>query len=337
MGQEDNLVRWYELLGHTIRIQYQRGPLAEDLGKYLNIPAGQACRPHLSLDLQVVDAAQVDQVLPLPKTAEQLPEFTLLLNRPVIIRSFRGITEQWNDYQGYARSYIDFARAEAQVVLIADNDILPLYTDMLFTYNLINQLMLQFDRYAVHACCVECHGSGIMISGNSGRGKSTAVFALLQQGFKVLSDERILLYYRDSAYRGCSISDIIKVRETAREQFFPDLPTDKAYGSIEDEHYFRCDAITPGGWLADCEVKHFLVINRTGQRDSSLAPINPTRAVGEFFPVTMKAWETREAATKKFNFLMDFLSATPCHQLDFGTDMVQFAGLLRGLAEGRAL
>lgn len=336
MGQERFFTRWYELLGHTIRLQSQREPLVEELGKYLNIPAGQVRKPNLSLDLRVVDSAQVDQVLPLPKTAEQLPEFTLLLNRPVVIRSFRGETEQWNDYQGYARSYIDFTRASALVVLIAANDILPLYSDMLFTYNLINQLMMQYDHYAVHACCVESGGTGIMIAGNSGRGKSTAVFALLQQGFKVLSDERVLLYSHDSTYRGCSISDIIKVRETAREQFFPDLPTDKAYGSIEDEHYFRCDTITPGGWFADTEINYFLIINRTGKPDSSLAPINPTRAVGEFFPVTMKAWETREAATKKFNFLMDFLSATPCFQLDFGTDMAQFSCLLRELAEGRA-
>lgn len=337
MGREEFLVRWYDLSGHTIRIQCQHDPLLEGLGSYLKIPLGGAGKAHLSLDLRVADSAQLEQLLPLPTTAAQLPDFTLLLNRPVTVRSFRGETEQWNDYQGYARTYIDFTRASARVVLIAANDILPLYSDMLFTYNLINQLMMQYDHYAVHACCVESSGTGIMIAGNSGRGKSTAVFALLQQGFKVLSDERILLYQRDRDYRGYSISDIIKVRETARNSFFPDLSTHKAYGSIEDEHYFRCDSITPDGWLADTEIQYFLVINRTGTRDSHLAPINPTRAVGEFFPVTMKAWETREAATKKFNFLMDFLSATPCYQLDFGTDMKQFAELLLGLAKGRRL
>jgi hypothetical protein len=332
--QQDLLTKWYKLSGYNLCIQYSPG-LAGELGGYLNIAPAEAGKSHLNLDLRSIDPGQLDQYLPLPAQAEQIPDFTLLLNRPVTVRSFRGDNEQWNDYQGYARSYVSSTDASARVVILAGHDILPLYTDMLFTYNLVNQLMGCYDHFAVHAACVDHQGAGIMISGNSGRGKSTAVFALLQRGFKILSDERVLISKLNERYWGCSVSDIIKVREAARERFFPDLPMEQAYGSIEDEHYFRCSAITADSWRSHTEIKYFLVINRSDTRYSSLTPINPTRAVGEFFPVTMKAWENREAAAKKFNFLMDFLSALPCYQLDFGTDMTQFADIIRELAEGR--
>ncbi len=333
MQQEESLVRWYNLSGYTLRIEYSPG-LARELGSYLNIASAEAGAPHLSLQLSVIDPGQIDRIMPLPDTAQNIPDFTLLLNRPVTVRSFRNHSGQWTDYQGYARSYVSSNEASARVVILAGHDILPLYTDMLFTYNLVNQLMVYYDQFAVHAGCVDYQGTGIMISGNSGRGKSTAIFALLQHGFKVLSDERILVSKQDDGYKGCSISDIIKVRETARVSFFPGLPMDQAYGSVDDEHYFRCGTITPDGWRSHTELKQFLVINRSGQPYSSLTPINPTRVVGEFFPVTMKAWDNREAATKRFNFLMDFLSTVPCYQLDFGTDMAQFADIVRELAEG---
>ncbi len=335
MIQQDLQVKWYDLSGYTICIKCNQGQWLDRFSRFLNIPEGRAGAPHLSLDLQVVEAEKVDRLMPLPEAGLKIPDFTLLLNRPIAMHTYQGESEQWSDYEGYARTNVDYAHGTATVLLLRNNDIKPLYTDMLFTYNLINQLMGKYDYFAVHASCVQFNGAGIILSGNSGRGKSTAVFALLQHGFKVLSDERILLYSADEGYRGCSISDVIKVREAARQLFFPALVPEQAYDSIDDEHYYKCDIITPGKWLADSGINYFLVINQSGTPQSRLIKINPIRAVGEFFPVTMKAYDFKEAATKKFNFLMDFLSSVPCYQLDFGTDMSRFAALLQSLTEGR--
>lgn len=336
MQERESQSKWYNLRGYAIQIKCNDRSWLESVSRFLRMSAALATTPHLSLDLRLIDADEADHLLPLPDLGWRIPEVTLLLNRPVVVKSYLGESEQWSDYEGYARTYVDYEHGVARVLLFRDHDIIPHYADLLFAYNLINQLMVRYEFFSVHASCVELAGAGIMLSGNSGRGKSTSIFALLQQGFKVLSDERVLLYRSEQGFRGYSISDVIKVREGARERFFPALQKKYAYASIDDEHYYKCETIVPGGWTADTVIQHFLVINQSGVPQSRLSRINPARVVGEFFPVTMKAYENKAAAAKKFHFLMDFLSSIPCYQLDFGTDMRYFAALLKALTEGQA-
>ena len=333
MTHQDSQIKWYELSGHTICIKCNQPEWLKRISDFLSMPEGQGGTAHLCLDLQVVEAEYVDRLMPLPEAQLKIPDFTLRLNRHVTMHTYLGNTEQWTDYEGYARTYVDYLHGTAKVLLFSHNDILSLYTDLLFANNLITQLMIKYNYYSVHASCVQFNGNGIMLSGNSGRGKSTAIFALLQHGFKVLSDERVLLYHSDNGYRGCSISDIIKIREKARKLFFPALLPEKAYATIDDDHYYNCRTISPGSWLADTRINNFLVINQSGTPQSRLIRINPTRVVGEFFPVTMKPYESKPAAIKRFNFLMDFLSSVPCYQLEFGTDMDRLEALLQSQLE----
>lgn len=333
MAPQDIQIKWYDLSGYTICIKCNQPEWLKRISRFLSLPEGRGGNAHLFLDLQVVEAEYVDHLMPLPDPELKIADFTLLLNHPVTMHTYLGDTEQWTDYEGYARTYVDYLNGTAAVLLFSHNDITPLYTDLLFIYNLINQLMIKYNYFSVHASCVQFNEIGIMLSGNSGRGKSTAIFALLQHGFKVISDERVLLYHCDDGYRGCSISDIIKIREEARKLFFPAMLPEKAYATIDDEHYYNCRTIRPGSWLRDTRVNNFLVINQSGTPQSRLLKINPTRVVGEFFPVTMKAYENKKTVTQKFNFLMDFLSSVPCYQLEFGTDMGRFASLLQSLAE----
>lgn len=57
-------------------------------------------------------------------------------------------------------------------------------------------LLRPFGRYGLHACGLERHGAGLLLVGASGSGKTTTSLNLIQQGWRYLSDDAVLLEVR---------------------------------------------------------------------------------------------------------------------------------------------
>lgn len=330
-SQKDN----YSFHGRTITINCNSQPWIARARELLALSRGCGGDQLIDLTLLDIPAGDVDALLPLPDPQYMVSEVTLLLNEPIPVLTYIQDQQRWQDYAGYGRSWSDRTTGAARVLRFDDNPILPDYASLLFVYNMINYLSSHAGFHEVHASCVDVDGSGILITGNSGRGKSTSVCALLQHGFPVLSDERILLHREGSPFLASSISDMIKIRADAMQRFFPDISADKALFDMAGEYYFKCDTICQNGWKSDVPIKYLLVINQTGRPESRVTPINPSRVVGELFPVTLKPYETPVNMKEKFEFLMDFLQSTPCCQLDFGTDMTAFVETVAAMVRGQ--
>ena len=54
-------------------------------------------------------------------------------------------------------------------------------------------LLRPFGRYGLHACGLERHGTGLLLVGASGSGKTTTSLNLIRQGWRYLSDDAVLL------------------------------------------------------------------------------------------------------------------------------------------------
>ncbi len=335
MEQHNLISRCYDALGYKIKISTNSTVWADEAARYVALPPVSAeVESDIDLILIETDSAAVDEYIDLPGEEMKAAENTLILNREVPFKTYIDNDRRlrWVDFIGYGRMFLDYEKGKAIAVRFVQNGITRHYSNILFVYNNINSLLSRFQFYEVHASSVRVGSKGLLFTGHSGRGKSTACCALLQKGYPVLSDEKILLYATGQGqYGGVSISDVIKIREQAVQRFFPDLVQQEPLCQTEGEYSFKVGQIHSQAWLASASIDYLLVVQQSGEEKTRLERISPARVVGEFFPVTLKHYE-RFALDEKFHFLMDFLNSVPCYQLFFGTDMDDFVLQIEGLA-----
>lgn len=269
----------------------------------------------------------LDKLIPLPDKKYLTHENKLLVDRPVPYRIYIRDNQKWSDFSGFGRSWVDRSKGLAQAVVLRESGISPVYTDILFGYNLLLGLLHKFGYMPVHASCAEIRGQGVLFTGKSGSGKSTAASAVLSSGYPVLSDDRILLRRESGAFRALSISDVIKLDSRHIGKFFPELASSRPLHRVGNELYLKITHAESLRYTSGAQITSLVVFERTGSPDSRVEKINPAGVIGDLFPVTMGHCLPEETS-EKFNFLMDLLSSINCYRVYFGTDMGNFARLI---------
>ncbi len=326
---DNSMKKYYDLLGTTVELCFNNRTWLESASIYLFMP--ECKNPSLPADIKLnlleAAASEADRLAALPGRACRLDESILLLSEPVKTRYYTRDLWRWVDYEGYGRVCLDYARGEATAVRYSDSGFDPFYSDILFTYNLLSGLLIKAGFFSIHASCVNLGGQGVLFTGNSGKGKSTAAFALMRQGYPALSDDRVLIT-RKETYLGVAISDVIKLRRQAALEFFPYLAGDGLLHELDGELYLKASSLQKWhDFKIAVPVQHLFILERTGQPHSSLSRINPARVVGDLFPVTLSTWDSGNI-NKKFLFIMEFLGNINCWRVSFGTDMNEFAGVI---------
>jgi hypothetical protein len=129
--------------------------------------------------------------------------------------------------QGFAFAWIDADPVEHQS-----------YLRYHFLESIGLNLLSAFYVTPLHAACVEFHGKGVLLCGNSGAGKSSLAFACARAGWRYISDDASYLVRNGSTRLIAGNSHQVRLRPSARE-LFPELkgfmPTPWAAGkpSIE--------------------------------------------------------------------------------------------------------
>jgi len=304
---------------------------------YLSMPPADPVvtgQNELSLDLYLVSENEIDQVLPLPGNEYFCLEKTLLVDRPVINRSYQKDKQRWVNYEGFGRFMLDYGKNRGVAAFIANSGISQIYADIVLGYNPLLGLLAGHGYSAVHASCAQVGGKGVIFTGDSGSGKSTSAYAMLRSGYPVLADDRILLKKDETgetgrdeispgSYSAYSISDVMKLKQEAIDKFFPEAKDINYLHQVEDEYYFKATAYGGGTYLNSTKIDYLMVFEKTGRLESRLERVNPSRVVGDLFPVTMSNYEA-PAMEKKFSFLTNFLESVKCYKVYFGTDMDQF-------------
>lgn len=298
----------------------------------------------LKLDLYVCSENELDQIIPLPGKEYLKLEKTLLVDRLIPNSSYTRDSIRWVDYQGFGRFKIDYGKKQAVATHLANSGISQVYADIGLGYNPFLGLLAGNGYYSVHASCARVAGKGMLFTGDSGSGKSTSAYALLRGGHAVLADDRILLKKTGiadestrsgssgSGYKAYSVSDVIKLDRKALKSFFPELEDITPMHRVKDELYYKAGKVEGLAYRHSTEVEFLLIFEKTGLPETRLERINPTRVVGDLFPVTMSNYESA-AMEKKFAFLTDFLATVKCYKVYFGTDMKNFVYCMEKLAE----
>ena len=66
-----------------------------------------------------------------------------------------------------------------------------------FFGTVLGAIFHQRHQFVLHACAVTKHGGAIVLTGNSGSGKSTTLATLLERGYELLSDDKTILRFGD--------------------------------------------------------------------------------------------------------------------------------------------
>ena len=329
---ENYLEKHYSVLGAAFSLCSNCPDWMVSMDNFLSIT--ENTRPVESgLKLHLIEAGAdcVDDFICLPHQ-NCCDENVLLLNMPVPFTVYVEGPRRWNDYVGFGRSVIDYGSGWAKAVRCRGSGFEAGFSDIVLGYNLLVHLMIRTGFYVIHASCVELGGKGIVITGNSGKGKSTAAYSMARRGHPILADDRLLLV-KQGGYRGIGVTDVVKIRPEAVNLFFPELHSQIPLYELCGEKYFKASSVDCLNYSGMTKVEFVFILERTGEPKSRLERIHPSRVVGDLFPVTINPYEHFNMA-ERFNFLMDFLHEVKCYRVYFGTDMDYFAGTIEELVGG---
>ncbi|QNI37652.1 aldolase [Edaphobacter albus] len=147
----------------------------------------------------------------------------------------------------------------------------------------VSSMISTMHAVALHAACVDWNGSGVMLCGDSGVGKTSLAYACSVAGWGYLSDDASYLLLNGSDRTVTGNSRQIRFRDAAI-RLFPELAgreiTPRAVGkpSIEIE----TNELGPIRCIESTTVQHILFLNRSSESDPGLYPIKRQHVLDYF-------------------------------------------------------
>ncbi|MGC9489954.1 MAG: hypothetical protein ACP5CD_01840 [Thermovirgaceae bacterium] len=324
----------FALLGARIRTVFRPASLARDMEMCLVYPPSTDSRegtPLLEAGFEIIPDTKSPCGISEKETVSVMDRKLILDDKHTLPLVYRyGTRSKTLELEGLGCGVYNYETGKYRAFFNGGESSLPgrdFHRSYLFGSLFLYSLFMSAGIYSIHAACANVDGSGLVFTGDSGSGKSSSAFALMERGFPVLSDERILLGPQDGGYRAASLCDVVKVAESAVRRFFPLFLEKMAFHKSDEDLYFR---------MRDCGFAHLsetgvdglCVLHQTGERESSWQKISPSGAVKHLFPVTINC-DIPRLAKEKFFFLTDFLKMVPCYRIEFGTDMDGFTKVVR--------
>lgn len=321
----------FDAFGRPLKIFGDWDPCLKDMCSWYAMPPLEGSNaPELALEIAGVDIEEMERRIPLPGTQYKVRSGIMAVNQNFDFATYMDGHRQWTDYAGAGRIMIDFSKGSA-VSLICSDAMFPTYQKYLFADHPLDKLFTSKGIFSMHASCASVNGKGIAFTGNSGAGKSTATFALMQKGMPILTDEKLFIF-KDAGYSAGSVSDIIKVRYDAISRFFAAPDSGHEYDVIAGEHYLKLGGSNTFTWQNQAPLKALCLLEQTGESKTEITAINPIKLVGGLFPVTITSVHPLYKAAK-FEFIMEMVENIECRLVKFGTDMDDFTAKIQELAE----
>jgi hypothetical protein len=105
---------------------------------------------------------------------------------------------------------------------------------------LLSIIAASLDVVELHSACVARPEGGLLLAGDSGSGKSTLAFALAQNGFAFLSDDRTYLSQQNGRLHAWGLPTLLKLRPDAVD-LFPELRSCQLGPTLDGETAFQID------------------------------------------------------------------------------------------------
>ncbi len=227
---------------------------------------------------------------------------------------------------------IDSMQGRADGYLINPQMMPDSLIEYLFHIALI-ELLRRRGLYTIHATALEKNGRGVLIPGNSGRGKTTSFIALLRSGYRYLSDDHPLL--RDAGTHIDLLPFPIQINVTEQTvEFFPELRT--APAEVLQPRFpkraFYAEDVYPTAIGECCSPAIVLFPHVIDAPHSHLELLPKSRALEMLLPQALLVYDS-ELAKREFQVLVKLVQQVDCYRLHFGRDILELPQLITPLLE----
>lgn len=236
------------------------------------------------------------------------------------------------DFHDTGLFVIDRAQGSAEGYLIKPQLMPASLIEYLFHLVLI-ELLRGRGLYTVHATALKKNGLGILIPGNSGRGKTTSFISLLRSGYQYLSDDHPL--FRDAGDHVELLPFPIKINVTEDTiAFFPELrdAPDHLLHPRFPKRAFYAEEVYPTSIGACCRPALVLFPQVVDAPRSHLEPLPKSRAMELLLPQALLVYDV-EVARREFQVLAKLVQQVACYRLHFGRDILDLPKLITPLLE----
>lgn len=227
---------------------------------------------------------------------------------------------------------VDSVQGRADGYLINPQMMPDSLIEYLFHLALI-ELLRRRGLYTIHATALEKNGKGVLIPGNSGRGKTTTFISLLRSGYRYLSDDHPLL--RDAGTHVDLLPFPIKINVTEQTvEFFPELRT--APAQVLQPRFpkraFHAEDVYPTSIGECCRPALVLFPHVIDAPHSHLELLPKSRALEMLLPQALLVYDS-EVAKREFQVLAKLIQQVDSYRLHFGRDILELPQLITPLLE----
>ncbi len=188
-------------------------------------------------------------------------------------------------------------------------------------------LLRKFSSSLVHAALVERNGSGILIMGAKGAGKSTFSTVCLQNGFRYYSDEHPLLEIKGDKIKGKSFFSHIGLPAVSRRNF-KELNTHMSWSTKRRKYYLDPQAVQPGSLGNVCEIKKIIFPKFSLGHKLTLKKLTTSQSLNLFLLDEYFHFDCQNETTKKlslwhFEMAAKLVGSTSGFSLNYGTGSIR--------------
>ena len=236
------------------------------------------------------------------------------------------------DFYDIGMLVIDTGQGRVEGHLIRPQAMPASLIEYLFHLALIELLRCR-GLYTIHATALEKNGCGILIPGNSGRGKTTSFISLLRSGYQYLSDDHPLI--RDAGDHVDLLPFPIKINVTEDTiAFFPELRNapDHLLHPGFPKRAFYAEELYSTAIGEHCRPSLVLFPHVVDAPHSHLEPLSKSRALELILPQALLVYD-QDVARREFQVLAKLVQQVDCYRLHFGRDILDLPKLITPLLE----
>jgi len=235
------------------------------------------------------------------------------------------------DFQGRGLMVIDGCRGQAHGFLVQP-ETWPTDLCVRFVHAGFMELLKYRGMYTTHATALEKNGHGILMSGQSGRGKTTSFLSLLRSGYRCVSDDHPFLRSNDHEIEALGFP--VKVDVTNNTvKLFPEL---QEAGPLLHQgrykKYFYVEDLYSWGVAEVCRPRILLFPHVVDSPTSRLELLSKAQALENLLPQGLLVYD-RNIAKQEFQTLTRLVEQVDSYQLHFGHDVLNLPQLINPLLE----
>jgi hypothetical protein len=330
-------IKWQRFCGWDLKWHSSSQDVAAQVERFISFEPGPASPPgqgHLTVEITDMPGERIRASEFLKTPGEPLGQGLLSLSPgPVPWQDYKdGSGVHYRIFPGLAAQIWDHPAGRYRVAVRTETLERHLgFSQYLLVFGLIALLRYR-DVFGLHAGCVQVDGKGILLSAESGGGKSSTVLSLARAGVPVIGDERIFtrLAEEGGGYLAASPSPVIKVSQDSLHDLHKGYKPPISLGVYAKDLFLRLDRcgfrlVDETGLHAVCA----LSFSKHGAAGWNTA--SPSQMLPSLFPVTLPLMN-QKATRATFNHLMPLLGSLACFQVELGRDAAELKEVFAQIA-----